>query len=434
MNTATAAEVNLPEHIASYLVDVKGYADVERLHATYTWMRANQPLGRVTHPDYSPFWAVTKHADVTAISRDSKLFSNGASSVICRPKAFIDHLIAKNGIPHSSKALVHVDGEEHKALRGLTQSWFMPNSILQLNERISALARASVDKLAQSNGQEIDFVGDMALHYPLHVIMDILGVPPEDESRMLALTQQFFGNQDPDLKRGSDSAASDNGLNLGQSMMEIVADFRVYFDQLTEQRRKNPRNDVASLLATATIDGEPLGDLQRLGYYIIIATAGHDTTSSSASTAMWALSRYPDLLPRLKADPGLIPQFIEEAIRIATPVRHFMRTAMADTEIRGQTIRQGDWLMLCYASANRDEELFDRPFEFDLDRKPNRHLAFGFGAHVCLGQHLAKLELRLLFEELIPRLQSVEQTGDMRMMASLFVGGPKSLPLRCSVN
>ncbi|ARU03354.1 cytochrome P450 [Comamonas serinivorans] len=434
MTTAVATpDVDLPAHIASFLVDAQGYADVERLHDTYTWMRAHNPLGRVTHPDYAPFWAVTKHADVTAISRNNTLFSNGASSVICRPQAFIDHLIAKNGIPHSVKALVHVDGEEHKALRGLTQSWFMPNSILKLNERISALARQNVDALARHNGQTVDFVTDLALHYPLHVIMDILGVPPEDEPRMLALTQEFFGNQDPDLKRGLDSGGSDNGLGLGQNMLAVVADFRAYFDRLTDERRRNPRNDVASLLASGTINGEPLGDLQRLGYYIIIATAGHDTTSSSASCAMWALAQHPELLPRLQADPALIPQFIDEAIRIATPVRHFMRTAMADTDIRGRTIRQGDWLMLCYGSANRDEEVFEQPFAFNIDRKPNRHLAFGFGAHVCLGQHLAKLELRLLFEALIPRLQRVEQVGEMRMMSSLFVGGPKTLPLRCVV-
>ena len=434
MNTALATpNVDLPADVSSFLVDAKAYANVDKLHETYTWLRANQPLGRATHPNYSPFWVVTKHADVTAISRDNKLFSNGASSVICRPKAFLDHLIATNGIPHSTKALVHVDGDEHKALRGLTQSWFMPNNILKLNERITTLAQHSVDKLAQSNGQVVDFLNDMALHYPLHVIMDILGVPMEDEPRMLALTQEFFGNQDPDLKRGSDSGDNSEGLALGQNMMAIVADFRSYFDRLTEERRQNPRNDVASLLATATIDGQPLGDLQRLGYYVIIATAGHDTTSSSAATAMWALSQYPELLPRLKAEPALIPQFIDEAIRIATPVRHFMRTAMADTEIRGQRIREGDWLMLCYASANRDEEVFERPFDFNLDRKPNRHLSFGMGAHVCLGQHLAKLELRILFETLIPRLQSVEQAGDMRMMASLFVGGPKSLPLRCVI-
>lgn len=435
MNTAASApSVELPTHISSFLVDPQGYADVERLHEIYSWMRANNPMGLVTHPDYTSFWAVTKNADVIAISRDSKLFSNAAYSIVCHTKAFIDHLIAKNGIPHSSRSLVHLDGDEHKALRGLTQSWFMPNSILKLNERISALAKQNVDKLAQSNGQEIDFVDDMALHYPLHVIMDILGVPPEDELRMLTLTQELFGGQDPDLKRSSDSVASDNGLDLSQNVLDIVADFRVYFDKLTEERRRNPRNDIASLLATATIDGVPLGDLQRLGYYIIIATAGHDTTSSSASTAMWALSHYPELLPRLKADLSLIPQFIDEVIRIATPVRHFMRTAMADTEIRGRTIRKGDWLMLCYASANRDEEVFDRPFEFDIDRKPNRHLSFGFGTHVCLGQHLAKMELRLLFEALIPRLQSVEQVGDMRIVASNFVGGPKTLPLRCIVN
>lgn len=247
---------------------------------------------------------------------------------------------------------------------------------------------------------------------------------------MLLLTQELFGSEDPELKRAKQEKSADDGA-MAKNLMAVVADFRDYFEKVTAERRVNPRNDVATLLANAVVNGEPISEVSRLGYYVIIATAGHDTTSSSSAVAMWALSQHPELLPRLQADPSLIPQFIDEAVRIASPVRHFMRTATADTEIRGRTIRKGDWLMLCYGSANRDEEVFDQPFDFNIDRKPNRHLAFGFGAHVCLGQHLAKMEIRILFEEMIPRLQRVEAAGEMEMIASCFVGGPKHLPVRC---
>src|SRR4029078_13658460 len=166
------------------------------------------------------------------------------------------------------------------------------------------------------------------------------------------------------------------------------------------------------------------------GYYTIIATAGHDTTSSSTAGAMWALATVPGLLERVRADPALIPNLIEEAIRWTTPVRTFMRSASADTELRGRKIKAGDWLMLCYASGNRDEEVFPNPDTFDIDRAPNRQLAFGFGAHLCLGQHLARLEMRILYEELLPKLKSVRLNGDPRYVESYFVTGLKSLPIR----
>ncbi|MFM0245613.1 cytochrome P450 [Paraburkholderia sediminicola] len=424
------ANYDLSKEIANLLVDPKAYTDLDRLHATYTWARANNPVGRATADGHDPFWVITTHADVSAISRDNVLFHNGDYSVVCRPKASIDHVLATTGSPNIVRALVHLDGDEHKNLRALTQSWFMPNSILKLDDRIRTLARAITGKLQQQNGEVIDFANDVALHYPLHVIMDILGVPQEDAPRMLTLTQELFGSEDAEYKREKQRQGEVDSA-MGKALMSVVADFKDYFERLTEERRTNPRNDVASLLANAVVNGEPIDEVSRLGYYIIIATAGHDTTSSSTSVAMWALSRFPALLPRLQADPSLIPQFVDEALRYASPVRHFMRTATADTEIRGRTIRKGDWLMLCYGSANRDEAVFPEPFEFNIDRKPNRHLAFGFGSHVCLGQHLAKMELRILFEELIPRLKQVEPAGEMDFIASSFVSGPKHLPVRC---
>ncbi|WP_296599039.1 cytochrome P450, partial [Phenylobacterium sp.] len=178
------------------------------------------------------------------------------------------------------------------------------------------------------------------------------------------------------------------------------------------------------------IDGQPISDLEAMSYYIIVATAGHDTTSSSTAGAMWALAENPGEFRKVKQDPSLIPGLVDESIRWTTPVKTFMRTATADTEVRGRKVKQGDWLMLCYASGNRDEEVFDAPDTFQVDRKPNKHLAFGYGAHLCLGQHLAKMEMRVLWEELLPRLESVEISGTPALSEAFFVNGPKRLPIR----
>jgi cytochrome P450 len=216
---------------------------------------------------------------------------------------------------------------------------------------------------------------------------------------------------------------------FAQLLLAVVQDFTDYFGAISADRRKNPRDDLATLIANAQIDGQPIGPFEATGYYTIVATAGHDTTSSSTAGAMWALATQPGLLERVRADPALIPNLIEEAIRWTTPVKTFMRSASADTELRGRKIAKGDWLMLCYASGNRDEEVFPNPDTFDIDRTPNRQLAFGSGAHVCLGQHLARMEMRILFEELLPRLKSVHLDGEPRYVESWFVNGLKTLPI-----
>jgi hypothetical protein len=210
----------------------------------------------------------------------------------------------------------------------------------------------------------------------------------------------------------------------------VVADFTAYFSAISADRRANPRQDLATLIANAVIDGQPISDLEATGYYIIVATAGHDTTSSSVAGGMWALAQDPALLARIQADPSLIPGLVDESIRWTTPVKTFMRSATEDTEIGGRSVAKGDWMMLCYASGNRDEAVFEAPFEFCPDRKPNRHLAFGYGAHLCLGQHLAKMEMRILWEELLPQLKSVELDGEPKLTQSWFVNGLKTLPIR----
>jgi len=278
-----------------------------------------------------------------------------------------------------------------------------------------------------AKGGECDFVREVALHYPLHVVMEILGVPESDEPRMLMLTQELFGAADPELSRSPGAAAVPGDIS---SIQAVLADFYQYFATISADRRANPRDDLATVIATSQVDGRAISEFEAMSYYVIVATAGHDTTSSTTAGAMWALCENPDQFAYVKGDLSRVPGFIDEAVRWATPVKTFMRSATANTQVGGQAIAKDDWLMLCYASGNRDETVFDEPDRFRADRKPNKQLAFGYGAHLCLGQHLAKMEMRVLFEELLPRLKSVELAGKPRMSEALFVNGPKSLPIR----
>ena len=239
----------------------------------------------------------------------------------------------------------------------------------------------------------------------------------EDEPRMLKLTQELFGASDPELNR-SGGAPQDEQAAMA-SLQAVIADFFMYFNAMTMDRQASPKDDVASVIANAKIDGEPISPFEAMSYYVIVATAGHDTTSSSTAGGMWALAKDPAEFAKVKAEPALIPGLVDEAIRWTTPVKHFMRAAMDDYELRGRQIRKGDWLYLAYPSGNRDEEVFEDPFAFRSDRKPNKHLAFGYGAHLCLGQHLAKLEMRILFEELLPRLEREHEAGEQHRDGAL---------------
>jgi cytochrome P450 len=329
------------------------------------------------------------------------------------------------------RSLVQMDNPDHRNYRMLTQNWFMPQNLKKLEERIREIARTFVDRMADY-GNECDFARDVAFLYPLHVIMEILGVPESDEPRMLKLTQELFGAADPDLNRtGETNQGTEEGVG---SVAETVAEFIEYFNAITEDRRANPREDLSSAIANGQINGEPLDHFAAMSYYIIAATAGHDTTSATTSGGIWALCENQDQFAKVKGDPGLIPGFTEESIRWVTPVKHFMRSATADTELRGRKISKGDWMMLCYSSGNRDEEKFDDPFKFNVERMPNKHVAMGYGAHVCLGQHLARMEMNIFFEELFARLDSIELAGTPKRMEANFVCGPKSIPVRFKMN
>jgi hypothetical protein len=416
--------LKLPIHIAETLVQPAAYA-TDRLHDAYRWMRAHNPLGIAEVEGFDPFWVVTKHADILEISKNNALFLSGARATTLTNKEADARARAITGTPHLVRSLVQMDAPDHMKYRTLTQAWFMPQNVKKREDDIRALAKQTVADFVALPGR-CDFVKDVALHYPLRVVMNILGVPPEDYPRMLRLTQELFGATDPDTQRFQAALTTEQYLQL---MMAVVQDFSDYFGKISEDRRKHPRDDLATLIANAEIDGVPMGPIEATGYYTIVATAGHDTTSSSTACAMWALATVPGLLDRIRGDLSLAPALIEEAIRWATPVKTFMRSASDDAELRGRKIAKGDWLMLCYASGNRDEEVFPHPDVFDIDRTPNRQLAFGFGAHLCLGQHLARLEMRILFEELLPRLKSVRLDGEPRYVESYFVNGLKALPI-----
>lgn len=429
MSVAEAIDHRIPQAQAQTLVTPGAYAD-GTIHETYRWLRKNEPLGVAEVEGVDPFWVVTRHADILEISRQNDLFHNGDRAPVITSQA-ADRKVREmmGGSPHLLRTLIHMDAPDHLKYRALTQAWFMPQNLRSLEDRIRVIAKAAVDKMAASGGR-CDFVSDVALGFPLHVIMTILGVPEEDEPRMLKLTQEIFGAADPELGRNAQALREDLPEEEAQLDFSVITDFFNYFRALSERKRANPSDDLASLIANAQIDGAPISDLEAMSYYIIVATAGHDTTSSSTAGALWALAENPGELAKLKANPALIPGLVDESIRWTTPVKTFMRTATADVDFAGRDLKKGDWLMLCYASGNRDEAVFEAPDQFHVDRKPNRHLAFGYGAHLCLGQHLAKMEMRILWEELIPRLSELALAGVPAMSEAVFVNGPKRLPIQ----
>jgi cytochrome P450 len=412
--------------IARTIVDPKAYAD-GRIDGAFATLRREEPVALIQAEGYLPFWAVTRHADILEVERRADDFQNGDRPTLTSIEA--QKRAAESGFA-MPRTLIQMDGDEHMAYRRLTQAWFMPPNLRNLEPRIRELARGYVGKMAALDG-ECDFARDVALFYPLRVIMEILGVPEPDEPLMLKLTQEMFGADDEEMNRAGSAV---DKLTASEGIRAAVMDFMRYFNEMIEDRKANPRDDIASLVANGQIDGKPLGFMEVLGYYLITATAGHDTTSNTTAASMWILAERPELLAELKADPKLIPAFIEESVRWATSVKHFMRTAVRDTEIGGQKIAEGDWLMLCYHSGNRDETAFDRPFAFDIRRPQTKHAAFGHGPHVCLGQHLARMEMRIFWEELLPRLESVELAGTPANSSAVFVSGPKHVPIRFRLN
>jgi cytochrome P450 len=398
------------------LADPLAYTDEKRLHAALTHLRATAPVSRVEVPDYKPFWAITKHADIMDVERENMLFTNWPRPVLTTTVG--DELQAAAGV----RTLIHLDDPQHRVVRAIGSDWFRPKAMRALKMRVDELAKIYVDKML-AVGPECDFVQQVAVNYPLFVIMSLLGIPEADFARMLKLTQELFGSDDSEFKRGS----------TNEDQIPALLDMFQYFNGVTAARRENPTEDLASAIANARVDGEPLSDIDTVSYYLIVATAGHDTTSATISGGLQALIENPDQLDRLRNNLDLMPLATEEMIRWVTPVKEFMRTANEDTTVRGVPIAAGDSVLLSYVSGNRDEDVFGDPFRFDVGRDPNKHLAFGYGVHFCMGAALARMEVNSFFSELLPRLKSIELNGDPELVATTFVGGLKHLPVRYSL-
>jgi cytochrome P450 len=401
------------ENLGTIFVDPAAYADPVAWHATAQRIREESPILKVQVEGYPDFWAITTHANVMEVERHPEIFTNAPYPTVT-PSSHVE--VATN-VP--VKTLIQMDGDEHKAHRNIVNDWFKPVSVNSLQERIDTLALGSVDRMAAMGGR-CDFANDVAVYFPLHVILAILGLPEDDYPRMLMLTQELFGAEDPDIAR----------LVEDESQFGVLLEFMNYFTALTGNRRASPTGDLASVIANAEIDGQPLPDMDTLGHYLIIATAGHDTTSSVIAGGLLALLENTEQLALLQADPTLIHAAADELIRYVSPVKHFMRTCQEPFAVGGVSFEPGDHLLLSFASANRDETVFTDASTLDVRREnAASQLAFGFGRHFCLGAHLARMEIRAIFRELLGRIEHIELDGDPTWIRANFVQGPKSIPI-----
>lgn len=395
------------------------FADMEEWHRVAAEIRRDEPVMRVEAEGWTPFWAVTKHADVFEVSRRSDLYWNTEKSAP-GPDFQYDMLQAMGfELP---RTLVHLHGDIHNKYRQVTNDWFKPAAVRNLQPAIDAIADEFVERLAELGG-ECDLAQDLAVPFTLRVIMSIFGVPEQDEGLMLELTQGMFGAADPEyLGDLSDPL---------QLVSRTISKFTAYFDDLTEQRRANPTDDLATVLANGRVDGEPLGETELLWYYIIVATAGHDTTSFGLSGGMAELLRHPDQMQALRDDPELLTNATEEMLRWTSPVRSFFRWAQDDAELGGVKIAKGDVVLTSYPSANRDEDVFAESMTFDV-RRPDadKLLTFGLGMHYCLGAQVARREVKTMLARILDRTATIELAGEPEWSAAHFVSGVKHLPVR----
>jgi len=407
------------------------YASGE-IYDVFAKLRAKDAPQLMRPRGYRPFYAIVKHADILEIEKRNDVFINSLRTYLS-PISGEEWTKSVAGDTHLFRTLVDIDDPVHMKLRMLTQAFFMPPNLKKLDARIAELAKEHVDHM-KALGDKCDFVKEVALWYPLRVLMMIMGLPRSDEQFLMKMTQEIFGPTDPDVTSATEHQSDGSGLHgegektvdLAQTAMQLYA----YFGKITADRRANPTDDLCSIIANGKIDGEPIGEREAMSYYIIVATAGHDTTSSTAAGGLLELIKDKTQLEKLKADPTLMANAVEEMIRWVTPVKHFMRTATADYDLRGHTIKAGDGICLHYPSGNRDESVFAEPNSFKVDRPLSKQVAFGHGVHLCLGMHLARMEIKALFAELLPRLKSIELDGEPKNTRANFVSGLKSLPVR----
>ena len=411
--TASAPSPDL-DHLD--LVSNEAFAENGYPHDAWTRLRRESPVHRFEHGVKVPFWAVTKHEDIVWLSRQPQRMLNAPRLAVfpqfAPPEE--DERIARH--------LLNMDAPDHAPYRKLAAPWLTPRAVRRLEPEIERIARETLDGLANGGElSEMDFVTKVTAPVPLAVLCDLLGVPRSDWELMFRWTNGLVGSQDPEYQLDPSPQRS--------SQIARVSLFE-YFAKLTEERRRQPREDMVSVLASAKLGDDEVPIFELLSYYFLLVIAGNETTRNAMSGGLVALIENPEQLEMLRRDPSLVNSAVEEIVRWTTPVIQFCRTPTEDFELRGRKIRAGESLCLFYPSANRDEDVFDAPFEFRVDRKPNRHLAFGIGEHFCLGANLARLELRVLFRQLAERLEQVELTGPPERLQSSFLGGVKHVPIR----
>jgi cytochrome P450 len=402
------------------VISAKTYGEHGYPHGAWTRLRRESPVTFMRPEGYRPFWAITRHADITEVSTQPEKFRSAGRFILFPLEAEQGGVSLEENPP--LRMLVNMDPPEHRDYRRLVSGWFTPRAIQRLRERLEVITREILDDLARSGGWvDIEFVREVAALQPLRMITELLGIPREREEFVLRVTNENFGIEDPEFQREGETP---------EERLAFLQEAFAYMSEFMEERRRNPRTDLSTVLAQARLDGEPVPVFELFSLWFLIMVAGHDTTRNAISGGMRALIEHRDQLDALKRNPALIDIGADEIVRWTTPVNHFSRTATQDYTLRGQRIAKGDSVALFYASANRDEEVFEDPWTFRLDRDPNPHLGFGIGEHFCLGAHLARLDLKVFFRQLAERLVDVELAGPVELLHASFVGGPKRMPLR----
>jgi cytochrome P450 len=382
-------------------------------HDMWRVLRDEAPIFWHEGQGFPGFWTITKYEDVIRISRDPQTFISGKGVNISTDPARADQDMS------AGKMMLVTDPPRHVRLRRLVNKGFTPRQIAALEPHVREIVSDILDEAAPKG--ECDFVEDVAAKLPLAIICEMLGVPKGDWQQIFDWSNRAIGADDPEYQ--TDPTREETGQ---RARMETFG----YFYKLVQERRREPRNDLVGILSEAEVDGERLSDEDILLFCFLLMVAGNETTRNATSGGMLALMQYPDQRQRLLDDRSLIASGVEEILRWVSPVMHFARICTRDTEIRGQIVKAGEKIVMWYPSANRDEEFFADPYTFDVSRTPNEHLAFGIGEHFCLGASLARLELQVMFEELLRRVPDMEPAGPISRLRSTLVAGIKHMPVR----
>jgi cholest-4-en-3-one 26-monooxygenase len=391
-------------------------------HDWFALLRAEAPIYHHPEPGGPGFWVFTAHEDVAVLNRDWASYSSEQSrgGVIQLEEPTPEMRAQMEAAGDAGRLMLMMDPPDHTRHRKLVNRGFTPKVIRAIEDHLRDLSVRIVDR-AMADGGECDFVVDVAAELPLEAIAEFLGVPSEDRHKIFDWSNRMIGSEDPEY------------VITAENQLDAQIQMFVYAHALGEERREHPRDDIVSHLIHDEVDGDRLSEMDFNQFFLLLAVAGNETTRNAMSHGMAAFLEHPDQYRMLVDDPGLIDGAVEEILRWASPVMYFRRNVTADLEYKGHQIREGDKVGLWYISANRDESVFDDPYRFDITRTPNPHIAFGGGGpHFCLGANLARMEIKVLFEELVRRAPVVEQLGPPARLRSNFINGIKHLPVRLS--